>query len=332
MISLRHSADAPRQTRLLRTVQLALLVLTLGMSAPGLVLGQDEVPQPEAPMLLGDAQAEADLVGRVNAMRNVVGRRGLVRDPRLDEAAGAHAAELSITGALSHVSTDGATPAERVARVAITATKVGENVARARNAAEAHEQWVQSEAHRENMLDADFSHIGVAAVRVGADGPLVVVELLVTIPTGVEAPEVPSAPPVPEASAPSAAEPALEMLPSPETAATPAAPDAPPQPAEAEPAPGAPALQVPGPSVRRVAGYWVHHFGTWYYYPLPTDARPGQQLIPVAMPQGPPAALLTGGQGRVVYRGDTTAVPAQLVAPPPPVIAPQYVVPRYQPR
>lgn len=317
----------------------AAMASVLGL--PVAAFAQAEVTQGEGEELSADPQAEMDLVGRVNAMRNVVGRRGLVRDPRLDEAAGGHAAELALTGRLSHASADGATPADRVARASVLASKVGENVARAETAAAAHEQWVQSEAHRENMLDGDFTHVGIAAVRLGHSGALVVVQLLVTMAAlpVVEEPATPPTPPA-ETTAPEAASvPGVvavpDAVPAPEVAEAPEALEASPAPADAPfvQAPEAtPSFQVPAQSGRSVAGYWVHHFGTWYYYPLPADARPGQRLVPVAMPQGPPAALLQGGQGRVVYQGGTVVTVPQRVAPARPTIAPRYRVPRYQPR
>jgi len=106
--------------------------------------------------------------------------------------------------------------------------------------------------------------------------------------------------PEPEAAPPADTEPPVVAAPPVEAS-----------PAEASPSVAArrvrasPAVAVAQP---RVAGYWVHSHGQWYYYPLPPDARPGQQLVPTHTRPGTPGYVV-GGYRYHGYRPGYRVVP-----------------------
>ena len=66
-------------------------------------------------------------------------------------------------GHLSHRGSDDTTPADRVARAGYAWKAVGENVAAGPDTAKkVVDGWLSSPAHCENVMDPDFSEMGIA--------------------------------------------------------------------------------------------------------------------------------------------------------------------------
>ncbi len=122
----------------------------------------------------GLAPADA-LAAMINAARESEGIGQLVRDPRLDRVAQAHAETMRDAHRLAHEGTDGS-PADRLARAGVTASAVGENVAHAADAERAHRTLWQSPSHRSNLLETHFGAFGVGVAR-DADATLWVCEV-----------------------------------------------------------------------------------------------------------------------------------------------------------
>lgn len=124
-------------------------------SAP--VLGK---PQRQAPPARA-AGPEQDVVARTNAERTAAGCGALRSDSRLAAAARAHSADMVNRGYFEHDSPDGGTPADRVAAAGY-ADYGGENIAWGqRSAAEVMSDWMGSPDHRRNILDCEFTTVGV---------------------------------------------------------------------------------------------------------------------------------------------------------------------------
>ena len=229
-----------------------------------------------------DAAGESEILGRINAMRNSSGLAPLERDARLDAAARTHSADMAWHSMLAHVSPRTGDPSARVQAAGVQPSALAENVAQGADALDAHRRLVASEAHRTNMMNPRYTHIGISVVAV--ESGVYVTEVFAQL----EAPA--------EAAAPAAAEeapvtPPEEVEPWSDEAGNPAAEPAPAPGGEVEAAPlpeGAPTVTAPAPGERRVAGYWVHANGRWYYYPLPPGAQPGQVLQPAPDVTGPP--------------------------------------------
>ncbi|NOY92911.1 MAG: CAP domain-containing protein, partial [Deltaproteobacteria bacterium] len=204
------------------------------------------------------AQADASVrqvVAEIQRMRAEAGLPAFIEDEALQRAASRQSAEMADSGRLTHVSPRTGNPSTRVADEGLHPQRVAENVARGSSLSSAQASIVSSQAHRAQLLDAELTHLGVAAA-VSADGSVYLTEVMARLPVL----EVPTAtPPAPSALPPPAVDPAP---------AQPAASQI--APAQSSPAQAlAPPITAPTPGARQVAGYWVLSRGHWYYYPLP---------------------------------------------------------------
>jgi uncharacterized protein YkwD len=98
----------------------------------------------------------------VNAERAKQGLGALRVNPKLHQAAQAHARELAAGADAGHLGRDGSGPAERADRVGYEWTSIGENVAAGQStAAEVVTVWMGSPPHRQSILDARFQEAAV---------------------------------------------------------------------------------------------------------------------------------------------------------------------------
>jgi uncharacterized protein YkwD len=108
-----------------------------------------------------------DLFNDLNSARIAAGLPALVFDARLTDVAETHARDMVTRGYFGHDSPDGETLENRLERAAYAFTAAGENLAQADSEASAHSALWNSPGHRENMLDRDFAHVGIAALPAG---------------------------------------------------------------------------------------------------------------------------------------------------------------------
>ncbi|XVJ75188.1 CAP domain-containing protein [Streptomyces sp. JH002] len=128
-------------------------------------------PDPEPSPSQDAASAQADAVLRlVNEERAKAGCRPLVRDAALATLATDFSRDMAQRGYFSHTDPDGRTPWDR-AQAAGIANMGGENIARGQQDAQAvMDSWMNSEGHRANILNCDFTTLGVG-VHLGDGGP-----------------------------------------------------------------------------------------------------------------------------------------------------------------
>ena len=108
-----------------------------------------------------DVGPELDVLARTNAERIRAGCGALRFDARLAAAARAHSADMVNRHYFEHESPDGATPAERTAAAGYP-DYGGENIAYGQgSAAEVMSDWMGSPGHRRNILDCEFTSVGV---------------------------------------------------------------------------------------------------------------------------------------------------------------------------
>ncbi|MDH5492785.1 MAG: CAP domain-containing protein, partial [Myxococcales bacterium] len=94
----------------------------------------------EAPALAQqDADAEAVLFTRINALRAEAGVAPLERHSGLDAAAAEHCVDMAEHGELQHVSERTGDPSARVERAGVAAARIAENIARHATVMGAHE-------------------------------------------------------------------------------------------------------------------------------------------------------------------------------------------------
>ncbi|MGH8249301.1 MAG: CAP domain-containing protein [Steroidobacteraceae bacterium] len=129
-----------------------------------------------APVVLpapGDADSVSrQVLGLVNEARARPRRCGgtpfdaaapLLPSNALQRIALTHARDMAGRSSLSHVGHDGSTPAERATRAGYRWRAVGENIAAGQTTAEqVVADWVKSARHCANLMDADFTEMGVA--------------------------------------------------------------------------------------------------------------------------------------------------------------------------
>ena len=99
--------------------------------------------------------------------------RPLKWDAKLAEIARAHSRDMAEHAYVSHFSPDASFPALRVSQGGISYTATAENVAKFRDVFRAQAAFMNEPPlghnHRTNILDPDFTHVGVGIVR-GPDG------------------------------------------------------------------------------------------------------------------------------------------------------------------
>jgi uncharacterized protein YkwD len=118
---------------------------------------------------------EAALARMIAAARRDASLPALARDAALDALARAHSERMMHSSTLAHDVGDG-DPRARLAATMVAVRELGENVAHAASAAEAHRALWDSPSHRENILGTRFDHIGVGTAR-AADGSLWATEI-----------------------------------------------------------------------------------------------------------------------------------------------------------
>ncbi len=105
-----------------------------------------------------------------NEARARAGCAPLRVDDRLRSAAHAHSADMAARGYFGHNSPDGRTPWARI-RAAGYDAPAAENIARGQQTPQDVTQaWLNSQGHRENMLNCKIKAIGVG-VHIGSGGP-----------------------------------------------------------------------------------------------------------------------------------------------------------------
>ncbi|MFE6071742.1 CAP domain-containing protein [Streptomyces sp. NPDC056525] len=114
--------------------------------------------------------AEAEVVRLVNVERAKVGCSPVSADARLAALAGAFSSDMAARGFFDHTDPDGATPWARAEKAGISGLG-GENIARGQaDAAAVMESWMNSDGHRANILNCDFTTLGVG-VHFADGGP-----------------------------------------------------------------------------------------------------------------------------------------------------------------
>jgi uncharacterized protein YkwD len=102
------------------------------------------------------------MLAKVNAARRAVGARPLAADPHLDAAAQEHAEDMLHRAYYDHETPEGQKPRARLEATGYLAHKVGENIAEGQfSVNEVMSGWLGSSGHRRNLLDPDFSDLGV---------------------------------------------------------------------------------------------------------------------------------------------------------------------------
>jgi uncharacterized protein YkwD len=114
----------------------------------------------------GNAGFGAQILALINAARAANGMPPLTLNSQLAQAAQDHSADMACSGVLSHTGTDGSTPADRIAAAGYIASISRENIYAqppkyGGNAQSAIDWWLGSQIHRDAILNAQVTEIGI---------------------------------------------------------------------------------------------------------------------------------------------------------------------------
>jgi uncharacterized protein YkwD len=113
--------------------------------------------------LTEEEQTILDLTNKAREKENLP---PLKLNPLLTKVARAHSANMAKQGKLSH-ELDGKTPSDRMKEAGYQASWGGENVANTDGdtAASIFQMWMESKAHKENILKDKYKEIGVGVAK-----------------------------------------------------------------------------------------------------------------------------------------------------------------------
>jgi len=117
--------------------------------------------------VVGSNLTRAGIIIQTNRARQQDTLKSLVEETKLDQAASVKAQEMFKLQYFDHISPNGDGPAELAKRVDYGYIMIGENLAMGNFADDVDlvKAWLASPGHRENILDARYSQIGVAVVK-----------------------------------------------------------------------------------------------------------------------------------------------------------------------
>ena len=192
----------------MRTARFGLLVALAALGL--LLLGSDRA--------WAQGAEEGCFTASANAARAAEGIAPLSTNQDLVELARRHSGEMAASGTIFHnTNLGGDVPGKW--------TLVGENVGQGPSCASVHTAFMNSPAHRKNIMEARYNFVGMGVVV--ANGTVFVTEVFMERKAAAPAPP-PPAPPAPKPPAPSPTVKAAPPVTAPTPATTPAAPPPPP--------------------------------------------------------------------------------------------------------
>ncbi|WP_225999157.1 CAP domain-containing protein [Paenibacillus sp. BJ-4] len=112
---------------------------------------------------LSKSQFAAEVVKLVNNERSQQGLKPLTSNAKLTEVALAKAKDMSTNNYFSHTSPTYGSPFDMMKKFGVSYTYAGENIAMGQQTPqEVMKAWMNSQGHRENILKAEYTQIGVA--------------------------------------------------------------------------------------------------------------------------------------------------------------------------
>jgi uncharacterized protein YkwD len=124
--------------------------------------GAATIPDPGGPMTA--ASVEARMIELINLDRVAAQRKPVAPDAKLATVARTHSEDMVAHAFFAHVSPTTGTTEDRLRRAHLFYRRSGEDLARAASADEAYRGLMRSPAHRESILQPDFTHVGIGAV------------------------------------------------------------------------------------------------------------------------------------------------------------------------
>ncbi len=119
---------------------------------------------PVAPALAAcgsPSSMDKSFASKINTARKAAGKGSLKLDPQLSKAARVHTKEMVNKNLLHH------TPTDTLKRRVTNWRELGENVGVGGTVASLHTAFMNSAAHRSNILYSGFRYVGIGAIKKG---------------------------------------------------------------------------------------------------------------------------------------------------------------------
>ncbi|HHW26577.1 MAG TPA: hypothetical protein GXX23_04445 [Firmicutes bacterium] len=129
-------------------------------------------PAPSTPSASGLTADEQAMINLVNQERAKAGLKPLAVDMRLVTLARQKSQDMITNNYFSHQSPTYGSPFDMMRKAGITYRTAGENLAGASTVQQAHSGLMNSSGHRANILNPNYTHIGVGVVRGGRYGAM----------------------------------------------------------------------------------------------------------------------------------------------------------------
>jgi uncharacterized protein YkwD len=150
-------ADQPYDTSLAGSANSA----SAAVVVPSLCSGGDDSNQ---------ASFAEEVIRLVNVERAKVKLAALTNQSQLEQAAQAHSVDMGCNFFMSHTGSDGSTPFDRIDYFGYVYSWAGENVAAGYTTpAAVMAGWMASKTHKANILNANFTEIGIGYVYNSGD-------------------------------------------------------------------------------------------------------------------------------------------------------------------
>lgn len=121
-----------------------------------------------------DEFSETQMFEMINTERKNAGVGQLVWEPKIVPVARAHGTDMWERQYFGHVSPDGKDVGDRLQKANIDYQLAGENLAMAPTLATAHTGLMNSQGHRENILEPSFKKVGIGVIDNGYYGKMFV--------------------------------------------------------------------------------------------------------------------------------------------------------------
>lgn len=119
-----------------------------------------------------DEDSEKRMLELVNRERNNRNLASVEPDTKLTEVGRKHCLDMFKRSYFSHYTPEGKSPFDRMKEAGIFYTFAGENLAYAPSVDIAHQGLMNSPGHKENILRAEFGHLGVGVIDGGFSGKM----------------------------------------------------------------------------------------------------------------------------------------------------------------
>ncbi|MDN5346507.1 MAG: hypothetical protein PWP65_71 [Clostridia bacterium] len=129
-------------------------------------------PQPQPQLAQELTEEERQMIDLVNAERVKAGLKPLQVDMRLVVTARAKSRDMVVNNYFGHQSSTLGSPFDQMRKAGIAYRYAGENLAGAPSVTSAHKSLMNSPGHRANILNPNFTHIGIGIVSGGPYGKM----------------------------------------------------------------------------------------------------------------------------------------------------------------